>query len=129
MESRDLLLTAFDNIEELVRGALDGIDPALVTECVDPAANTIGWLLWHLTRGQDHQVAEVAGVPQAYADAGWAERFQLPFAPEATGYGMSREDVGATRITDPDLLTGYHAEVHRRTAAFLRGLSAGDLDR
>jgi hypothetical protein len=129
MESRDLLLTAFDNVEEAVRGALDGIDPALLTVRIDPEANTIAWLVWHLTRGQDHQVAEVAGRAQAYSESGWVDRFALPFDAAATGYGFSSRDVGQTQVTDPQLLLDYHADVHRRTADFLRTLSAEDPDR
>jgi hypothetical protein len=129
MESRDLLLTAFDNIEDVVRGALDGIDPALLTERIDPEANTVAWLVWHLTRVQDDHVAEVAGTEQAWTEAGWADRFGLPFDTGATGYGFSSEDVGSTRITDPQLLVDYHADVHRRTAAFVRTVTAEDLDR
>ena len=129
MESRDLLLTAFDNVETVVRSALDGIDPRLLTARIDPDANTIGWLVWHLTRVQDDHVAEVAGTEQAYTAAGWADRFGLPFDPGATGYGFSSADVGATRVTDPQLLVDYHADVHRRTAEFVRTLGAEDLDR
>jgi hypothetical protein len=129
MESRDLLLTAYDNIEEVVRGALEGIDPALLTERIDPEANTIGWLVWHLTRVQDDHVAEVAGVEQAWTAAGWADRFGLPFPPSAHGYGFSSEDVGRTKVTDPQLLLDYHADVHGRTAAFIRTLEPADLDR
>jgi hypothetical protein len=129
MESRELLLTAFDNVEEVVRGVLDGIDPALLTVRIDPGANHIAWLVWHLTRGQDHQVSAVAGTEQAYLADGWADRFALPFSAKATGYGMSSEDVGKTRITDPQLLLDYHAAVRRRTSDFVSGLSTKDLDR
>ena len=129
MQSRDLLLTAYDNVEESVRGALEGIDPALLTVRVDPEANTIAWLVWHLTRVQDDHVAEVAGTEQAYTENGWAQRFGLPFDDRAHGYGMSSADVGRTDIGDPQLLVDYHADVHRRTAEFLRTLTADDLDR
>jgi hypothetical protein len=129
MESRELLLNAFDNVEQAVRGAVEGIDPALLNERVDPDANTIAWLVWHLTRVQDDHVSEVAGRPQAYTESGWADRFGLPFKSSAIGYGFSGEDVAATRISDPELLLGYHAEVHRRTTEFLRGVSGADLDR
>jgi uncharacterized protein DUF664 len=129
MESRELLLNAFDNVEEAVRGALEGVDPELLTVRVHPEANTIAWLVWHLTRVQDDHVAEVAGREQAYTEAGWADRFGLPFDARATGYGFSSDDVGATRISAPQLLVDYHAEVHRRTAEFVGGLSGGDLDR
>jgi uncharacterized damage-inducible protein DinB len=129
MESRDLLLTAFDDVEEAVRGAVEGIAPELLTARIDPAANTIGWLVWHLTRVQDDHVSEVAGRTQAYTEAGWADRFGLPFDPAAIGYGFSTEDVGKTQVTHPQLLVDYHADVHRRTAAFLRTVTAEDLDR
>jgi hypothetical protein len=129
MESRHLLLTAFDNIEEAVRAVLDGIDPALLTVRIDPDANHIAWLVWHLTRGQDHQVSEVAGREQAWIEGGWAERFGLPFPVRATGYGFSSADVGKTQITDPQLLLDYHAAVRRQTSEFVSGLSSKDLDR
>src|SRR3954471_9306508 len=129
METRDLLLTAFDNVETVVRSALDGIDPALLTARIDPEANTIGWLIWHLTRVQDDHVAEVADRGQAYTENGWAGRFALPFDAGAIGYGFSSEDVAKTQITDPQLLLDYPADVHARTAEFLRTLSADDLDR
>ena len=129
MESRELLSNAFDNVEDAVRGAVEGIDPELLTARIGAGANTVAWLVWHLTRIQDDHVAEVAGRPQCYTEAGWADRFALPFDAAATGYGFSADDVAATRITDPQLLVGYHADVHRRTAEFVSGLSAGDLDR
>jgi len=129
MESRELLLNAFDNIEEAVRGAVEGIDPALLTARVDPGANTIAWLVWHLTRVQDDHVAEVAGTEQAWTAAGWADRFGLPFDVAAHGYGFSSDDVARTEVTDPQLLVGYHADVHRRTADFLATVTADDLDR
>jgi uncharacterized damage-inducible protein DinB len=129
MESRELLLNAFDNVEEAVRGAVEGIDPALLTARIAPEANTIAWLVWHLTRVQDDHVAEVAGTGQAYTEGGWAERFALPFDPAAHGYGFSSEDVDRTDVTDPQLLVEYHADVHRRTAAFLATVGADDLDR
>ena len=129
MEARDLLLRAFEDIETAVRGALDGLDPQLLTARIDPDANTIAWLVWHLTRVQDDHVAGVAGTEQAYTGAGWAERFALPFRPRAIGYGFSSEDVARTHVTDPQLLLDYHADVHRRTAAFVSTLSPEDLDR
>jgi hypothetical protein len=129
MESRELLLTAFDNIEQVVRGALDGIDPQLLGARIAPGANTIGWLTWHLTRIQDDHLADVAGRDQAWTGSGWADRFGLPFDASATGYGFSSEDVARVQVGDPRLLLDYHAEVHRRTAEFLQTVTAEDLDR
>ena len=129
MHANDILKDGFGRLPDLVRRAVRGLSPEQLRWAPAEGANTIGWLVWHLTRVQDDHVAEVAGTEQAYTEAGWADRFALPFDPRAHGFGMSSEDVGRTKITDPQLLLDYHADVHRRTAAFLRTLTDEDLDR
>ena len=128
MRSSDLLLYAYEQIQETLRRAVEGLTPDQLTHRLGPDANTIAWLAWHLTRVQDDHVADVAGTEQVWTAQGWAERFALPFDTGATGYGHSSEDVGAVRAS-ADLLTGYHAAVHAQTAAFLVGLADDDLDR
>jgi uncharacterized damage-inducible protein DinB len=129
MQSRDLLLYAYEQIQGTLRRALDGLSAEQLTARVGPEANTIAWLAWHLLRVQDDHVAEVAGSEQVWTADGWADRFDLPFDTSAIGYRFSSDDVAAVRIDSPDLLLGYGAAVHERTAAFLRGLSDEDLDR
>lgn len=129
MQSRDLLLYAYEQIQGTLRDALDGRSADQLTARVGPEANTIAWLAWHLLRVQDDHVAEVAGADQVWTADGWADRFDLPFDASATGYGFSADDVAAVRVESAELLLGYAAAVHERTAAFLRGLSDSDLDR
>jgi uncharacterized damage-inducible protein DinB len=129
MQSRDLLLYAYEQIQGTLRRAVDGLSADQLTARVGPEANTIAWLAWHLLRVQDDHVAEVAGSEQVWTEDGWADRFDLPFDDSATGYGFSPDDVAAVRVDSPDLLLGYAAAVHERTADFLRGLSDDDLDR
>ena len=125
--ARDLLIDSFARIRELVVDLTDGLSEEDSTYRPAPAANTPGWLLWHLTRVQDDHIAGLAGAQQAWPN--WRDRFALPFDVAATGYGFGADDVAATDVTDPQLLVGYHAEVHRRTAEFLRTVTAEDLDR
>jgi uncharacterized damage-inducible protein DinB len=127
--ANDLLIDGFGRVRETVHETVEGLDEDRLAHRPGPGANPIGWLVWHLTRVQDDHVAEVAGVEQAWTEAGWADRFGLPFPPSAHGYGFSSEDVGRTKVTDPQLLLDYHADVHRRTAAFIRTLEPADLDR
>jgi uncharacterized damage-inducible protein DinB len=129
MRSRDLLLHAYEQIQGTLRRAVDGLSADQLTARVGPEANTIAWLAWHLLRVQDDHVAEVSGSEQVWTEDGWADRFDLPFDDSATGYGFSHDDVAAVRVDSPDLLLGYAAAVHERTADFLRGLSDDDLDR
>jgi uncharacterized damage-inducible protein DinB len=129
MDSHELLQDAFDRIRDQVRRVVDGASPDVLHARVDDEANSIAWLVWHLTRIQDDHVAGVAGTDQVWTSNGWADRFDLPFDATATGYGQSAEDVAALRVPSPDLLTGYHDAVHERTTAYLRTVTDGDLDR
>jgi uncharacterized damage-inducible protein DinB len=128
MNTADLLTDAFGRIGEEVHAAVDGLTPEQLAYRVDPEANSIAWLVWHLTRVQDDHVAEVAGVEQAWTAEGWADRFGLPLPAGSTGYGHSSDDVAAVRA-DAALLLGYHDAVHARTLRYLDGLTEADLDR
>jgi hypothetical protein len=129
MRSPELLLYAYDQIQETLRAAVRGLTPDQLAHRIGPDANPIGWLAWHLLRVQDDHIADVAGTEQVWTASGWVGRFGLPFDPSATGYGFTPEQVTATRVPSADLLLGYAADVQARTAEFLRGLSDDDLDR
>jgi len=120
---------AFDRIRELVSGIADGMTADQLAAQPKPGANSVGWLLWHLTRVQDDHLAEAAGTEQVWLADGWQQRFGLPLEESDTGYGHSPEQVAAVRIERPELLTGYHEAVHRRTADYVSGLTEADLGR
>jgi uncharacterized damage-inducible protein DinB len=128
MNEADLLTDAFGRVQQLVHRAVDGLDDDQLAHRIDGTANSIAWLIWHLTRIQDDHVADVAGHDQVWTSAGWDERFGLPFDQDATGYGQSSDEVSAVRVSG-ELLIGYHDAVHQRTLEYARGLSADDLDR
>jgi uncharacterized damage-inducible protein DinB len=129
MQSRDLLIYAYEQIQNMLRRAIEGLDPDQLTRQVGPEANSIAWLAWHLTRVQDDHVADVAGREQVWTAEGWADRFGLPFDETETGYGFSPDQVAQVRVESADLLLHYAADVHARTVDFLRGLTDTDLDR
>ena len=129
MDIADLLVDAFDRVRGTVLGAVEGLTEEQLGARLDPEANSIAWLVWHLTRIQDDHICDVAGVEQAYTAQGWAKRFGLPFDDAAVGYGQRSADVAAVRVADPALLVGYYEDVHEQTLRFVRGLTAADLDR
>ncbi len=128
MTSAELLADAFDRIRSVVHGAVSGLSPAELTHRIDPAANSIAWLVWHLTRIQDDHVAAAAGREQVWTTAGWADRFGLPFPPGDTGYGHRAADVAEVEA-DAHLLLGYLDATHERTVAFVATLTDDDLPR
>jgi uncharacterized damage-inducible protein DinB len=123
-----VLADGFGRVAEDLPGLLDGLSPDQLAHRIAPEANSIGWLVWHLLRVQDDHVADVAGTEQVWTAQGFAERFALPFAVGATGYGQSSDEVGQVRVS-ADLLSAYAAAVHAATTAFLDTLDAEDLDR
>ncbi|MBW8026846.1 DUF664 domain-containing protein [Clavibacter michiganensis subsp. michiganensis] len=118
----DLLVDAYGRIAETVRHAVDGLDADDLAFRPDPEANSIGWLVWHLARVQDAQVADVAGRDETWSTGGWAERFALPFEESATGFGQSPDDVAALDGVTAELLVGYLDAVHSATRVYLAGL-------
>lgn len=129
MDARDILEDAFNRLPELVESAVAGLTPAQLRFAPKPGANTIGWLVWHLTRVQDDHVAELIGTSQIYASGDWAARFGRKPDPSDTGYGHTAEQVAAVAPESAQVLLDYYRAVHDRTLGFLRGLTAADLDR
>jgi Protein of unknown function (DUF664) len=128
MTAADLLADEFGRIREVVHQVVDGLEPEQLGFRADSRANSIAWLVWHLTRVQDDHVADAAGTEQVWTAGGWVERFGLPFHPLATGYGHRPAEVAAVRASG-ELLVGYHDAVCEQTTRFVAGLGDGDLDR
>jgi hypothetical protein len=126
--STELLTEAFGRISSVVHSALNGASTEVLAFRVDPAANTMAWLIWHLTRIQDDHVSELVEQEQIWIAGGWADRFALPFDPQATGYRQSASDVAAVRV-DAGLLAGYYDAVHARTIGYLQSLTEADFAR
>ena len=126
--ANELLTDGFDRVRENVRVTVDGLDEDQLAHRPDPDANSIAWLVWHLTRVQDDHVAEVAGGEQIWTVGGWVERFRLPFDVTATGFGHTTDEVGAVRAT-AEMLAGYQDAVHSATVDYLGTLQDDDYRR
>ncbi|GAA2352811.1 DUF664 domain-containing protein [Saccharopolyspora halophila] len=127
MTSADLLVDAFNRVQEAVHDAVGGLDDDQLAHRVDPDANSIAWLIWHLTRVQDDHIADAAETEQVWLAQGWADRFGLQLDEEDTGFGHTSEQVALVRAP-AELLTGYHDAVHEHTLRFVGELSDQDLD-
>jgi uncharacterized damage-inducible protein DinB len=129
MTSAELLADAFGRIQETVHDVVRGLTPEQLAFRIDSDANSIAWLVWHLTRIQDDHVSDVALTEQVWTSGGWVERFGLPFGRRAHGYGHSPAEVAAVHVDSAELLTGYYDAVHEQTIRFVEGLTDADLPR
>ena len=125
----DLLVDAFGRVRETVQQTVSGLGAEELNARLDPAANSIAWLVWHLARVQDDHVADAADLEQVWLRDGWVGRFALPLDPKAIGYGHTIEEVAAVHVEDPALLIDYYEAVHRQTVGYVRNLRDEDFDR
>jgi hypothetical protein len=129
MDVNDLLIELFDRIPDQVHEAVVGLDADALTTTVAPGTNPIGWLVWHLTRVQDHHVAGLLDEEQLWVTGDWAARFGVGPDPHNTGYGHTADEVATIRPDGLEVLIDYYAAVAARTRAFLRDVRTEDLDR
>ncbi len=120
MDVSQLLLDLYGRIPPLAGAALNGLSPDQLAQPPTPGSNTIGWLVWHTARVQDHHVAELLDTPQIWTGGDWARRCGLEPDPNNTGYGHRPGDVTAVRPESVDVLLGYLGEVDARTRGYLR---------
>jgi hypothetical protein len=128
VKTNELLLDAFGRVRETVEATLEGLDGGTLALRPGGAGNSIAWLVWHLSRVEDVQVADVASREQVWTAQDFVGRFGLPLSRNDTGYGHSSEQVDAVRA-EPGLLLEYYDAVHRQTVDFLETLGDGELDR
>ncbi|ORL15158.1 mycothiol transferase [Prescottella equi] len=126
--ARAILRDNFERIRELVLASTDGLTTEMADYRPVPQANSIAWLIWHLTRVQDDHVSDIADVDQAWTSRGWQDRFGLPFPASDIGFGHDSTQVGEVHA-DAQLLADYHGDVHLATLEYLDELTADELDR
>jgi hypothetical protein len=129
MTVSELLADAFGRIQQLVTSTVTGLSTEELAYRPKAEANSIGWLIWHLTRIQDDHIADAAGTEQVWTAQGWHDRLGLPFDATDTGYGHGAEQVAAVEISQPEQLIGYHDAVYQQTLRYVEGLTETELAR
>lgn len=124
--ARDLLTDGFGRVREGVAELTTGLTDETAFWRPDPEANSISWLLWHLSRVQDDHVSDLAGVEQVWPR--YRDEANLAVAPDDTGYGHTAEKVGAIKVS-ADLLDRYQRDVHAATLSYLDTLTEAELER
>ena len=122
-----LLLDAFGRIGESVPAVLDGLTPDQSAWRPTPRANSIGWLVWHLTRVLDGHIADLTSDEQVWLSRGFADSFGLDLGRRDTGYGHRPDQVAKVVVDPVSLLADYHAATQDAVRPFLEEVT--DFDR
>jgi len=129
MDTAAILTDGFGRIKEWAHSAVADLDGDALGYQPDPAANSIGWLIWHLARVQDSHVTHLAERDQLYVKDGWAARFGFPESDGDIGYGHTPEQVAAVKFDGPDDLIAYFDAAHELTLEYVAGITPDELDR
>ncbi len=129
MEWRDLVIDGYGRVLEILEPALAGMTKADLDKQPRPDCNSMGWIAWHLTRGQDNQIAGLMGREQLWTADKWHAKFKRPADPDDTGFGHKPEEVAAFKSPGARTLLAYYRAVLDRSTQYLKTLSPEDLDR
>jgi len=129
MHAPELTADAIGRIRDLTHSLAHELDTDHLADQPGGTANSIGWLLWHITRVQDDHVADFMGVDQLWIQGGHASKLGFADDLHDSGYGHSPAEAAAVRITAPDMLLAYHDAVAQRSLGYLATLDDADFDR
>jgi hypothetical protein len=131
VEWRELIVDGFERLPDLAEEALSGVRAGDLDRAPRPGANPLGWTVWHLTRVQDGQIADLMGDPAAdlWTRDGWHRKFNRPPDHEDSGYGHTTAQVRAFRSPSAKVQLDYLRATTERTKEYLAALSPADLDR
>ena len=89
-------------------------------------ANNIGFILWHVTRGEDNLISNLAATQSPlWVSEEWYTRFNQPVEAPPPGDRMGLQSLP---IPDLDVLRGYSEAVHQNTQRFVATLTGDRFD-
>ena len=128
MEGNAIVIDALGRIQNTIRRVLDGMTPDQLYYRPAENSNSTAWVIWHLTRVQDHHISDMGGLEQLWTSDGWHARFGMEADVKNTGTGHTPGDVAKIR-PDAETLQSYYDAVYERTKTVLSSLTSEDMDR
>ena len=129
MEWHDLLIDGYGRVPEFLENVLKGLTRDDLNWQPRHDCNSIGWLIWHLTRQQDTQIASLMGEEQLWIKDEWYVMFNRQPEPDDIGFGHDPEQVSAFKSPKAKILLDYNRAVVERSKQYISSLSETDLDR
>jgi len=129
MHCAEFITGIFTRISQVLETSLDGLNEYEINRQPCPECNSIGWMVWHLTRVQDRFVAMLSDNEQVWITEKWYENFGREADSRDIGYGHSPEDIANFKAPDAKILLDYHHATLERTKQYTNRISPEELDR
>ena len=130
MSATETAMSALERNWGMVDRALEDMDDAALGGQPNRHSNSMGWLLFHMTRVVDRFIHTWSqDAPQLWIKDGWYKKFNLDDDLNNTGQGWTEEQVAAWKLPDKQTLLGYYTAVSAAAREHIQSLSASDLER
>ena len=107
-------------------GTCDGLTQEQVLWRPAPHANNIGFILWHVARGEDRRIATLAGrEADLWESDGWHQAFGQPIEAPEPG---DRPGLRSLPVPAVEVLIGYLEAAYGKTRQYLSTLAPEELD-
>src|SRR3990172_7137462 len=104
MKCQKLMTDAFEQVVAEVERLLNGLTRDDVLRQPQRDSNSIGWMVWHLTRIQDFGISKLMGEEQLWIKNRWYSKFNRKRDPRDVGSGHSGAEVSAFQVPDTKTL-------------------------
>ncbi len=129
MKWKYILIDGYSRIPEFLENVLKGLTQDDLDWQPKHDCNSIGWLVWHLTRQQDAQIASLIEGEQLWVTDKWYTKFGQQPESDDVGFGHSPEQVSEFKSPESRTLLDYSRAVVERSKEYISSLSENDLDR
>ena len=129
MTWQQFISNIYEQVAQVLSKALQGLNRDDLNQRPKSDCNSIGWLIWHLTRVQDRAIADITENEQLWIKNSWHSRFNRAADPQDFGLGHDVKDLDEFQSPDAETLLGYHNDVLERTKRYLATLSESELGR
>ena len=127
MQTRDYIQFQFDFLHSALLKIIDGLS-AEELAWQPGAANSIGFLMLHITRSEDLNImTRLQGKPQIWVSGGWYKKFGLP--DNETTFGWTEEKLATFKYPNPKEMLAYADAVRVETRKYMAGLTPQELER
>ena len=127
MEMNELFQNGFENVKRVLDRTLDGLTPAELKWQPRSDANSIGLILFHSIRSEDHAIHRLQEKPQLWESEKWYQKFNKKI--EDGGAHYTADQVASFVVPDQRELLAYAEAVRKETVNYLKGLKPKDLDK
>jgi uncharacterized damage-inducible protein DinB len=126
MEAMEFITQSLRQVQLRLLATCEGLTQEQVLWRPGPTSNNIGWILWHVARGEDRRICSLRGhQPMLWVSEGWHQKFGQPVDAPAPG---DRMGLRSLPIPDLSVLIDFAKAAHQQTMDYLPTLTAEGLD-